>query len=102
MIWAVPKIRGTFFGGPYNEDYSIFGSILGSLILGNYHIRFGEGRPGSAEKTFDCGLGYRFFVLGFGLQLARKRCSNIATLYMDQQKQHRVGNFGEIMAMRQG
>ena len=33
-----PEIRGTFFGGPHNRDYSILGSILGSLILGNYHI----------------------------------------------------------------
>ena len=24
-----PKIRGTFFGCPYNKDYSILGSILG-------------------------------------------------------------------------
>ena len=31
MFWGLgfPKIRGTFFGGPYNEDYSILGSILG-------------------------------------------------------------------------
>ena len=33
-----PKIRGTFWGGPYNKDYSNLGSILGPLILGNYHI----------------------------------------------------------------
>ena len=25
------------FGGPNNKDYSILGSILGSLILGNYN-----------------------------------------------------------------
>ena len=25
-----PKIRGTLLGGPYNKDYSILGSILGS------------------------------------------------------------------------
>ena len=30
-------IRGTILEVPmYNQDYSIFGSILGSLILGNY------------------------------------------------------------------
>ena len=28
-MWEFPKIRGTFFGGPYNKDYSILGSILG-------------------------------------------------------------------------
>ena len=25
-------------GGPHNKDYSILGSILGPLILGNYHL----------------------------------------------------------------
>ena len=29
-----PKIRGTFLGGPYNKDYSILGSTLGSPYLG--------------------------------------------------------------------
>ena len=36
-----PKFRGTLFGCPNNEDYSILGSIFGSpysLILGNYHV----------------------------------------------------------------
>ena len=33
-IWEFPKIRGTFSGGPYNKDYSILGSILGSPYLG--------------------------------------------------------------------
>ena len=32
------QIRGTILGGPYNKDYSILGSILGSPILGNYPI----------------------------------------------------------------
>ena len=32
-----PKL-GVPFGGPYNKDYSILGSTLGSSILGNYHI----------------------------------------------------------------
>ena len=36
--WGFPKIRGTLFGVPYNGDYSILGSILGSPILGNYHM----------------------------------------------------------------
>ena len=38
VIWGFPKIRGTFLGSPHNEEYSILGSILGSPILGNYHI----------------------------------------------------------------
>ena len=29
-----PKIRGTFFGGPNNKDYSILGSILGYPYFG--------------------------------------------------------------------
>ena len=46
QIWGFPKIRGTLFGGPYNKDYSVLGSILGSPYLGKlpyiiatpYHI----------------------------------------------------------------
>ena len=33
-MWGFPKIRGTVLGGPNTKDYS----ILGSLILGNYHV----------------------------------------------------------------
>ena len=30
-MWRLPEIRGTFFlRGPYNEDYSMWGAILGS------------------------------------------------------------------------
>ena len=32
---GVSPIRVTLFGGPYNEDYSVLGPILGSPILGN-------------------------------------------------------------------
>ena len=32
-VW-VPKIRGTFLGGPKNKDYNISGSILGSPYFG--------------------------------------------------------------------
>ena len=31
--WGFPKIRGTLFGDPYNKDYNILGSILGSPYL---------------------------------------------------------------------
>ena len=31
--WGFPKIRGTFFGGPSNKDYSILRSILGPPYL---------------------------------------------------------------------
>ena len=33
-IWEFPKIRGTIFGGPYNKDYNILGSVFGSPYLG--------------------------------------------------------------------
>ena len=33
-IWGFPKIRGTFFGGPYDKDHSILESILGSPNFG--------------------------------------------------------------------
>ena len=39
---GVSQYWGYFFGGPYNKDYSILGSILGSPILGNYMSRFTE------------------------------------------------------------
>ena len=35
---GVSQNQGYPFGGPNDKDYSILGSILGSLILGNYHI----------------------------------------------------------------
>ena len=34
LIWGFPKIRGSFFGGPNNKDYSILGSILGFHYFG--------------------------------------------------------------------
>ena len=30
--------QGYHFGGPRNKEYNILGSILGSPILGNYHM----------------------------------------------------------------
>ena len=34
LIWGFPKLGGTCFGGPHNEDYSIFGVYIGvSLFL---------------------------------------------------------------------
>ena len=37
-IWEFPKIRGTLFGGPYNKDPTIYGTILGSRIFGSSQI----------------------------------------------------------------
>ena len=31
-------MRGYLSGGPQNKDYSVLGSILGSLTLGNYYM----------------------------------------------------------------
>ena len=36
---GVSQNYGYLFGGPHSKDYSILGSILGSLIMGNFHIR---------------------------------------------------------------
>ena len=33
-IWGFPKIRGTFFGGPHNKEYSRLGSLLGFPYFG--------------------------------------------------------------------
>ena len=38
LLQAMPKIRGTFLRDPYNTGYNICGSILGSPILGHYHL----------------------------------------------------------------
>ena len=50
-----PKIRATLFWGPYNEDPTIWGTILGSPIFGNSHIlnqsRF---QPGSSVRRVCC------------------------------------------------
>ena len=35
-----PKIRGYSFGDPHTKDYSRLGSILGSLLLGNYQMPY--------------------------------------------------------------
>ena len=52
-----PKL-GLPFGGSHNMDYSILGSILGSLILGNYHILLGLYRDNEKENGNYC-LGFR-------------------------------------------
>ena len=39
-MWGFPKIRGTLLGVPYNKDYSILGSILGSPYLGKLPCRW--------------------------------------------------------------
>ena len=38
IYMGVSQNYGYLFGGPHNEDYSIFWSILGFPILGKYHI----------------------------------------------------------------
>ena len=43
---VVSQIRGTLFRGPYNKDYSILGSILGSPYFGKlpYHVKLQRAR----------------------------------------------------------
>ena len=38
-MWRFPKIRGILFRGPYDKDYSILGSILGSPYFGKLPYR---------------------------------------------------------------
>ena len=40
QTWEFPKIRVTLFGGPYNN--TIWGTILGSPIFGNAHLKSWE------------------------------------------------------------
>ena len=57
---SFPKL-GYPYGGPYNKDYSILGSILGPPVSGNYHVAavvciagHGEGvRTTAIEKNAD-------------------------------------------------
>ena len=37
-IWGFPKIRGTILGVPIMRTIVFGGSILGPLVLGNYHL----------------------------------------------------------------
>ena len=48
----VSQIRGTFFGGPYNKDQNMLGSILGSPYFG--------------KLPYDLGFrAYAFPLVGF-------------------------------------
>ena len=37
-VWEFPKIRGTLFWGPYNNDPTNSSTILGSPIFGNSRV----------------------------------------------------------------
>ena len=39
------KVGVPYFGGPYNKDPTIWGTILGSPIFGNSHILHGHMKP---------------------------------------------------------
>ena len=39
-IQGLPKSGGCHFESPHIKDFNILGSMLGSLILGHYHIEF--------------------------------------------------------------
>ena len=38
LTWRFPKIKGPFLGAPIIRTIIYLGSILGPLILGNYHV----------------------------------------------------------------
>ena len=71
-IWNFPKIKGTFWGGPYNKGYSILGSILGSPYFGKPPYTLGLSGPtlrGSQARrlAFLVGGGAGVWVSGFRL-----------------------------------
>ena len=45
-------MRGTFFGGPHNKDYSILGSILGFPYFGKLPFRVEDRIWGSQKLVF--------------------------------------------------
>ena len=45
MEMEVSQNEGYLFGGPHNKDHSIFGSILGPPILGNYQMETLNAEP---------------------------------------------------------
>ena len=56
---GVSQNQGYLFGGPYNKDYSILGSILGYPNFGK--LPYGLGLTGSGA-----GLGGKALWTGFG------------------------------------
>ena len=44
--WGFPKLGAPFFGGPYNKDYNMLVSILGSPYLGK--LPYQHSAPGAA------------------------------------------------------
>ena len=53
MGGGVPRIRDTLVGGPYNEDYCILGSTLGSFCLGklSYISQKGSQAPRASPRA---------------------------------------------------
>ena len=58
--WGFPNIRGTFLGGPYNKNYSILGSKLGSPYFGKLPFGFSD-----ACQDLRCGGNW---VSGIGFE----------------------------------
>ena len=54
LDWGVSENRGTLFGGPYNKDPTIWGTILGSPIFGNPHWQV-EGPVSTEEPKSHAG-----------------------------------------------
>ena len=58
--------EGTFFGGPYNKDYNILGSILGHPNLGKLPNTQYLGTWVLGNSNYSTGFGqvYDYWVLG--------------------------------------
>ena len=60
---GVSQFRGTLFRGPYNKDYSILGSILGSPDFGK--LPCGSYSPSIQCLGFQCGVIIFYLVVVF-------------------------------------
>ena len=63
-MWEFPKIRGALFGDPYNKDYSILGSILGSPYFGKLPCSCGRSLVSSSGLLGS----FHFFHKGPSIQ----------------------------------
>ena len=48
--WEFPKIRSTLFWGPYNEDPTVWGTILGPLFSETSTSEVEAGNPSNLHR----------------------------------------------------
>ena len=60
---GVSQNQGYHFGGPYNKDYSILGSILGSPYFGKLPCRISDSEGRSVGMDGDPNVGHNLWPL---------------------------------------